>query len=116
MGKRKHPEYDLQCAVVEHLRLRGVEGLRFWHTPNGGFRNVREAARFKKMGVLPGVADLILVRDGSNYALELKVGRRPLSQSQTELLRFLRANGWLVWVASGIDEALRALECWGLIR
>lgn len=32
----------------------------FWHTPNGGLRNKFEAARFKAMGVVSGVPDIIL--------------------------------------------------------
>lgn len=30
------------------------------HIPNGGKRNISEAAKFKKMGVKAGVADLLL--------------------------------------------------------
>ena len=33
---------------------------RLYHTPNGGYRNVAEAAHFKRMGVRPGVPDLFL--------------------------------------------------------
>jgi len=32
-----------------------------FHIPNGGKRNAREAARFKRMGVKAGVPDLFLL-------------------------------------------------------
>src|SRR5208337_192480 len=44
---------DLHVRKHKELRLLA-------HIPNGGYRNVREAARLKKMGVLPGVSDYFL--------------------------------------------------------
>ena len=44
--------------------------------PNGGSRNVIEAVKLKRMGVTPGVADLILLTPRHGYGslcLELKV-------------------------------------------
>jgi hypothetical protein len=43
--------------------------------PNGGWRSPIEGAILKGLGVQPGVPDLILVRDGLPFALELKTGR-----------------------------------------
>ncbi len=34
----RRPEQALQKAVVQHLRIRGVPGLVFFHVPNGGHR------------------------------------------------------------------------------
>lgn len=54
--------------------------------PNGGNRNVREAARFKKQGVLAGVADVFLAipKHGKcGLWIEFKFGDNRLSDEQS---------------------------------
>lgn len=71
-----HPEENLQVGCVnwfdyQYPQLRPL----LHHSPNGGFRNKCEAARFKAMGVRSGFPDLILLVSNSNYnylAIELK--------------------------------------------
>ena len=47
-------EDAIQCAVFDHIRVRGSRDLVARHTPNGGKRNMIEAARFKGLGVRAG--------------------------------------------------------------
>src|SRR5262249_52463218 len=84
MKRRQHPEDCVQRAVCQHLQLRGVRGLLFWHAPNGGKRRPIEAAIMKSLGVRAGVADLILLHSGRIFALELKAedGRPTAAQMQ----------------------------------
>lgn len=57
----KHIEDDLQMACVEWFGLQYPQlADMLHHSPNGGKRNAREAARFKKMGTRPGYPDLFL--------------------------------------------------------
>jgi hypothetical protein len=44
-------EDAIQYAVFDHIRVRGLRDLVFWHAPNGGKRNKMEAARFKGLSV-----------------------------------------------------------------
>ena len=77
--RRVNPEQIIHRAVSQHLRPRGVPGLVWWHTPNGGRRNRIEGAILNGLGVRPGVTDLILLHHGRAFALELKTdaaGRR----------------------------------------
>ena len=112
---RRHLEDDLQAALIEHIKLRGRRGLIYFHPANGGKRNALEAARLKRMGVRAGVADLILLRNGHSYALELKAkGGRP-TESQMEFMSDWIAAGGSGCIADGIDRALKVLEMWGLI-
>jgi hypothetical protein len=113
---RAHFEDDIQMAIVQHLKLRGVPGAVWFHVPNGGRRNPREAARFKQLGVRAGVSDLILVHDKNIFALELKAPRGRASESQLEFIRDMKNAGAKVCIAEGIDKALDALESWGLLR
>jgi hypothetical protein len=64
------PESAIQKAVFQHLAARGC-GFAF-HVPNGGWRSPIEAAILKGQGVRPGVPDLIVIKDGFPFALELK--------------------------------------------
>ena len=113
---RRHLEDDLQKAVCEHLRLRAHSGVVWFAVPNGGKRNVREAARMKRMGVTAGVADIILLHNGKFFALELKALTGRISESQRAFLMAVDSAGGVCYVAYGIDEALRVLESWGLIN
>jgi hypothetical protein len=116
MRRRATPEAQIQRAVVAHLKTRAVPGLVWTHCPNGGKRSKVEAAIFKGLGVRPGVSDLLLWHRGKAYALELKVeGGRP-SEAQMQFISDLNAAGGFGCIASGVDEAIRVLECWGLLK
>lgn len=110
------PEDAIQRAVFQHIRGRGVPGLVAWHTPNGGKRKPIEAAIFKGLGVRAGVSDLILVRRGAIFALELKAENGRPTESQLEFLADMARAGAFTAIATGLDQALATLEAWGLLR
>lgn len=114
--RRAHDEDQIQAAVVMHLTIRATPGIVWWHTPNGGLRNVGEAGRLKALGVKAGVPDLLAVRDGRLFALELKAQGGRVSDAQREMLAALEAAGVATAVAYGLDEALAIFERWGVIR
>jgi hypothetical protein len=66
--------------------------------------------------VKPGVADLIFLYDGRAFALELKSERGRPTAAQMQFLSDFRAAGGEASIASGLDQALRILEVWGLLR
>ena len=74
-----HHEDSLQKACVAWFDHAYPElSLYLHHSPNGGFRNASEAAKFKAMGVRAGFPDLVLlVPRGKRpfLAIELKYGR-----------------------------------------
>jgi hypothetical protein len=117
MNRRRHrPEDQIQRSVIAHLRARGVPGLVWTHVPNGGKRSKVEGAILKGLGVRAGVSDVLLWHRGRAFALELKAeGGRP-SEQQMQFISDLNAAGGFATIASGIDEAIRVLECWGLLR
>ncbi len=81
---------------------------RCFHIPNGGFRNIREAAKLKAMGVRAGVPDLFLpVKRGlwSGLFIELKFGKGKASDKQTDWGRFLQTQGFGFAVCIGWIEA-----------
>jgi hypothetical protein len=116
MTRGAGPEQIIQRAVCQHLRQRGASGLVWFHVPNGGRRSPVEASIFAGLGVRPGVSDLILLRDGKAFALELKTERGRPSAAQMQFISEFRAAGGEASIANGLDEAMRLLEAWGLLR
>jgi hypothetical protein len=112
----KHPEDQIHKAVVAHLRLRADPAVVYFHPANGGRRDIREASKLKAFGVRPGVSDLILIRDGLPYALELKApGGRPTEHQLKFLSDFNEAGGYSA-CAEGLDRALAVLDSWQMFQ
>ena len=110
------PEQAMHRAVCQHLRQRGARGLLWFHVPNGGRRSPIEAAIYKGLGVRAGVSDLILLRDGKAFALELKAERGRPTAAQMQFISEFRAAGGEGLIVNGLDQALRTLETWKLLR
>jgi hypothetical protein len=109
-------EQEIHVAVVRHLRMRGVPDMLFFHVPNGGSRRPIEGAIFQSLGVLPGVADLLLFHAGRFFALELKRrGGHPSRQQLAFTAAFQDAGGYAA-ICDDLDPAIRTLEAWGLLR
>ena len=121
---RKSPEATIHRTVVQHLRMRGVSGLVFFHVPNGsllgGKRNRKgvpiQASIFNALGVRAGVSDLILLHAEKFYCLELKApGGRP-TEHQLKFISDADRAGAFTAMPEGLDAALATLEAWGLLR
>ena len=110
------PEQQIQRAVFEHLAIRAASTVFAFHPANGGWRSRVEAAILKGMGVKAGVPDIVAVKNGHCYALELKAPDGRLTPAQCEVHAALVAAGATVAVAYGLDDALARLEAWGLVR
>lgn len=109
---RRHLEDDLQMQVAHYL-TRVCPDILFFAVPNGGKRNPREAARLKAMGVLPGVADLLLFWSGGAGAIELKVGRNNQSIEQYRFMQLWQSCGGRLAVCRSLDEVRDAIRAWG---
>lgn len=114
--KRAQPEYKIQVAVASQLRARAAPGVVWFHPANGGWRNLREAARLKYMGVRPGASDIIAFHRGEFFALELKAPKGRPTEAQLAFIDEIKAAGGFGVVAEGLDEAVSILECWGLLK
>ena len=110
------PEQQIQRAVFQHLAVRAASAVFAFHPANGGWRSPVEGAILKGMGVRAGVPDIIAVKNGRCYALELKAPDGRLTPAQRDAHAALAAAGATVAVAYGLDDALARLEAWGLVR
>jgi hypothetical protein len=67
-------------------------------------------------GLRPGVPDLIVIKDGFPFALELEAEGRRLSPAQAEAIEAMKAAGADVGIAHGLDAALRWLTERGILK
>lgn len=82
-----------------------------FHVPNGGFRTKVEAARFKAMGLLAGVPDLLLLQAPARlYAFELKTSTGRLSPEQAKLHETWAVAGVEVQIIRSLDEFQQAIK------
>jgi hypothetical protein len=110
-------EERIHIAIVNLLTATAAPGVRFHHVPNGGLRSKREAARFKLMGVKPGVSDLVIsMPEGRTGYMEVKSPKGRLTEDQENFLAAMAANGNLTAVVRSLDEAADVLAAWGAIR
>jgi hypothetical protein len=116
MTRRARPEDAIQRAIVQHYRQRAAPGVFMFAVPNGGWRSPVEAAIMKATGTVPGVPDTIWVKDGKVFTLELKAENGKLTTAQEHVLIKLRDAGAMATHAHGIDQAIRILEGWGLLK
>lgn len=111
-ARPRHLEDDAMVHLFRWLRLTRYGGRPIadlaWHTPNGGKRNAREAARLKAMGVKPGVPDVFIAIPRGEHAglfVELKAGRNGATPSQMATMADLASAGFSVALAMGWVEA-----------
>lgn len=111
---KTHPEDRLQTACVRWFDYQHASlSWALFHVPNGGRRNPKEAARFKAMGVRPGVPDLLLLlpRGGNAYlAIELKAGKNTQTQAQKDYQRRMNANGGVYVIVRSIEDFIETIE------
>lgn len=112
----RHIESGMQIAFINWCNWnvsRYPELNYIHHSPNGGKRSAKEAARFKKEGVKPGFPDLILpVPRGcfNSLYIELKTEKGKLTENQIRWIEFLRQNGNKVLVCRSVDECIRIVK------
>ncbi len=101
-------EDDFQVSVMSALRMQYPSKMII-HVPNGGKRSMSEAVRFKKMGVVPGVVDIICFEKNDFYNgcfAELKVFPNRPTKEQLNFMAHLTKQGWAGNVFYNIDSVL----------
>lgn len=111
-----HKESDEQISLFQWAKL--MQGqhpeLSLLHSiPNGGKRNIREAARLKREGALAGVSDIFLpVARGGFHGLyiELKIKGNKPSDNQQCWIDGVTKQGYMAKVCFGWVEAKGVIE------
>lgn len=102
-------EDDLQIAIFDYLRLKHPALLAF-HVPNGGRRSMREGAKFKRMGVKPGVCDIIILHRHKIYFIELKVKKNGLTDTQKDFIKRVEELGHFTALVRSLDQFREVLN------
>ena len=102
-------EESEQIALCKWLDFTGAN---YCHVPNGGLRSRLEAVRFKRMGVRPGMPDILIFSvpvglpcNGVAIELKRRQGGR-VTPVQKLMLERLEEDGWITRVCRGSDEAI----------
>jgi hypothetical protein len=70
----------------------------------------------KKLGVRAGTPDICAVHNGRFYALEIKAPGGRATVVQLDAIAAINRVGGFAAIVCGLNEALRCLECWGLLK
>jgi hypothetical protein len=110
-----NPETRLQCAVVDYMRTVCPDCLT-WHAANGGKRSKETARLMKRLGVLPGVFDLVVLAPGPFVGfMECKSWRRQACQTiRNGFEEQLILMGFQYCVVRSLDDVKAAIEAWRL--
>ena len=115
---RRRPEALIQESVCQFLALQERLGRLLWFAvPNGGSRNIIEAANLKRQGLRAGVPDLCIIpKIGPVMFIELKSEEGTLSRLQSIWLQNLVEYGCPTRVCRSLDEVQQFLYETGVIR
>lgn len=111
-------ESAIQISVIEWADTQFYKGnplsLYIHHSPNGGFRDAREAARFKAMGTQAGYPDLTIdIARGGYHGMRLELKRtenEKESDNQVTRIRLLREEGYHAVITKGYDATVKAIS------
>ena len=99
-------EHDIQCACVAWFRLcYRRSGYLIASIVNEGARSPRLGAGYKDAGLLPGIADLVVILDrGAVVWVELKTAKGRQSPAQRSFQRAVELLGHTYLLCRGFDE------------
>ena len=115
---RKRPsseEHHIQVACVRWFSLQYPQYRgRLFAVPNGGRRDATTAAKLKAEGVVPGVADLILLKSNRQFGallIEMKTEKGRQRESQKKWQEIITSDGEYKYVVChSFDEFKKEIE------
>lgn len=113
MTRRGGDEEGLQMATAEAYRRLFAGRVVAFHCPNGGKRAALAAAKLKACGVMPGVADWVVLRRQRPAGLiELKTEDGRQSPEQKAFQRDVEEAGCDYRVVRDVREFIQVLTEW----
>lgn len=100
MRKLPETETGIKQAIKEYLTLKGVF---WWYNVQG-------------LGSQRGISDLMCLKDGVLYALEVKTEKGRLSDKQAEFLAQVNQNGGIGRVVRSIEDVQKILQFPTILR
>lgn len=120
---RNRLEEEFQIALVDYLNLvKTANGFMFFSSPNEALGKAKTGAgigrmvRLKKMGLRHGVSDLIFVKSGRVFFLELKAKKGIQSDYQKEFESDCFKISAPYAIAYSFGDAIKILTDWGILK
>jgi hypothetical protein len=120
-NNQSEEQLQAQCYQWFHNSFPALRGLLF-HIPNGGNRSMREGSKFKAIGVVPGIPDMLLCVPISNpesvngkchgLFIEMKAEKGKLSENQIKIHSKLEIAGYEVFVVNDFDVFKQKIISW----
>ena len=121
-------ESKIQQNICTYLSMITHQtGIVYFSVPNEGIMSVLKmfkvpdkscyaiVAFFKKMGLLPGVNDLVVIHRGMYYGLEVKTLTGKQSPDQVLFEKNILLAGAKYEVVRGIEDVQRVLRGWNIL-
>lgn len=121
-------ESQIQQNICTFLSLIAYQtGIVYFSVPNEGIMSVlmgfkvdkitciKIVEHFKKMGLLPGTSDIIIIHRGMAYCLEVKKPGGKQSKDQVLFMRNVIASGGKYEIVYSLDGAKEQLIEWGIL-
>jgi len=108
-------ESDIQSQIVEYLSLMSDSfGFMFFSVPNEGIDRANPArlSKLKRMGFRAGVSDLVIIKNGEVFFLEVKRPHGKQSANQILFAGEAVLNDCPYEVVHSLDEAIAVLQYW----
>jgi len=105
-------EENLQAASIRYIRMQYPSALSF-HVANERVTTPARGAKLKRLGVLAGVADIIVLHPNCEFhglLIELKSKKGVLSESQKTFLSKAHHRMYRTAVCRTIDEVISVVD------
>lgn len=102
----------LQREVIKYLALQYPDSMVV-HIPNEGKRTPFERYKFKTLGGVSGMPDIMIFDPKGIYsglALELKVGYNKPTENQERCLEALKMRNWASYWCNNFDKAKEIID------
>lgn len=110
-------EDAIQSTIIQLLHLRADPRTIYAHIPNGIPATARVGARFVRLGMLPGAADLLVITpDAVPHFIEIKSSRGYQSEPQKAFQARCQQIGVDYCLVRSTREAEAVLDGWGAFR
>ena len=106
----RNEEHQLQVSIVKYLRYNNYV---VFSIPNHGIRTPRLGAYFKEEGLMPGVADLFVMkanRQSHGIFIEVKSLQGRLNETQKHFMARCIECEYDYWVIKDIDQLINKLN------
>jgi hypothetical protein len=107
MKPRVSSESMEQQGFVTWFRLK-FPGVLIFAVPNGGKRGIKTAMTLKAEGVVPGIPDLFIPEWSVFIEMKRQKGGK-ISESQRDIIDYLKACGYTVIIGLGAEDASRKI-------